>query len=115
VVLDVVELPRGATQLAVLPRSGGRRDVVAVTSAEDSTLTIYDDEAGAVATRLSRAENGELLFGERPSGLAVEATGATTRRIYVASFDRGFIRVVDLDLDAPGRASAGKRFGREVP
>jgi hypothetical protein len=121
VLVDEVALPLGADQIVVIPREGTRRDVVAVTSSQESALTLYDDEAGAVAATISRDANGELLFGERPSGIAFEVRPgadrpATQRRLYVASFDRGFLRAVDVDLDRPADARASpSKIGPEVP
>jgi hypothetical protein len=111
-----VGIGSGVNEVEVLPRGDGRRDVVAVSSGDDGTVTLYDDEGpGAIAAVLGRGAEGERLFGLQPTGLVSEPIGPSTRRLYVGSFDRGFIRTVDVDLDAPALARPGRAFGREMP
>jgi hypothetical protein len=120
----------GPTDVEVLPRGDGRRDVVAVSSGDEGTVTFYDDDSGAIALVLDRLREGvdtlasgesfttSRTFGKQALGLASEpatVNGRLGRRLYVGSFDRGFIRVVDVDVSGTVSAAAVKRFGREVP
>ena len=117
-VLRLVPLDRGATEVRVIPRqpavAGGQapRDLVAVTSADDSTLTLYDDETGTIANTYALCgsvpgtgdpsapppcDPGNPLLGVQPFGLAVEPMAAGAVRLYVGSFDRGWVNVIQLD------------------
>jgi hypothetical protein len=123
-------LPLGANQVVVLPRPGlggvpERSDLVALTSSEDGALTIFDTGSGAVVATLATDDQGRPLFGEQPFGLVAERVSKTIpqlgegvvfdHRLYVGSFDRGFIRTVLVDEDAPGRVWLEWVFGPEMP
>jgi hypothetical protein len=123
-ILRLVQVGVGPNQVAVLPRTDKRRDVVAITNTDEGTLVLYDDDSQAIATVLgtpgatlpaSFPQDGKPLFGKQPFGLASEPMGPTTRRLYVGSFDRGFISVLDVDLTHPSNVTWVRRFGQEVP
>jgi hypothetical protein len=122
-ILRLVPVGVGPNQVAVLPRTDGRRDVVAITNTDEGTVVLYDDASQAIATVLgtpgatlpaSFPTDGKPLFGKQPFGLASEPRGPATRRLYVGSFDRGHISVLDVDLDQPSKVAWVSRFGREV-
>lgn len=101
-----VQLGLGASEVRVLPARAGRRDLVAVTAFDDELLAIYDDDAGAVRRVFTRDETtGAPLVGGQPFGLAVEPRDAATARVYVGSFEDGFVSAVDVPLDAPWDAA----------
>ena len=123
-ILRLVQVGVGPNQVAVLPRTDHRRDVVAITNTDEGTLVLYDDDSQSIATVLgtpgatlppSFPNDGKPLFGKQPFGLASEPTGPATRRLYVGSFDRGFITVLDVDLTHPSNVIWVRRFGQEVP
>lgn len=123
-ILRLVQVGVGPNQVAVLPRTDGRRDVVAITNTDEGTLVLYDDDSQAIATVLgtpgatlpdSFPKDGKPLFGKQPFGLASEPMGPAMRRLYVGSFDRGFIAVLDVDLTHPSNVIWRRRFGQEVP
>ncbi len=120
----VVPLDRGVTQVRVLPARAGKADLVAVTSPDDDSMVIYDDDTGSVARTFHLDANGYPELGHQPFGMAVEqrqnvpcagsaAAVAACDRIYVGSFDRGYVSVVELDPDQPDGAAVVKRVGRE--
>jgi hypothetical protein len=117
--LRLVPVALGPDQVIVLPRADGRRDLVALSSSGEGALTIYDDESSSVAAVLATDERGERLFGHQPFGLVAEPVvlpaGQPGHRIYVGSFDRGFVRTVIVDVDAPALAHTDRKFGREMP
>ncbi|HZZ84673.1 MAG TPA: hypothetical protein VFE30_09060 [Anaeromyxobacteraceae bacterium] len=123
-VARVIPLDRGATQVKVLPPRTGKGDLVAVTSPDDNSMTLYDDDSGNVARTFALDAGGNPELGKQPFGMAVEqrhgvtcagssAPLASCDRIYVGSFDRGFVSVVELDPDHPAGAAVVKRVGRE--
>jgi hypothetical protein len=126
--LQLVPLDRGATEVRVLPRAG-RRDLVVTTSTDDSTVTLYDDELGLVARTFAvcgipgatdaapaPCQAGAPSVGTQPFGLAVEPLASGLARIYVGSFDRGFVNVLQLDPLRPSAApTAWIRIGPERP
>ncbi len=120
----VVPLGLGATQLRVLPPRAGKRDLVAVTSLAEGLLTIYDDDAGAVAKVFAINDGatspdaiasampvGAPLMGRQPFGLAVEQRGGLDW-IYVGSFLSNRVQVVSLDPDTPSGATIVNSIGR---
>jgi len=132
-ILNVVPLDRGATEVRVIPRTG-LRDLVAVTSTDDSTLTLYDDETGSIAkvfavcsavpgagdpSAPAPCQDGRPLLGKQPFGLAAERFTDGTRelaRLYVGSFDRGWVNVITIDPLLPSAApDSWARIGPERP
>jgi hypothetical protein len=127
-VLSVVPLDRGPAEVKVIPRAG-QRDLVAVTSSDDSALTLYDDQVGEIARVFglcgSEPDNanapqpcdtGEPLLGKQPFGLAVQpgVPDATHARLFVGSFDQSWVNVIDIDPSQPQAApSAWRRIGPE--
>ncbi len=123
-VLRVVPLDKGATEVRVIPRppaaAGAEqpRDLVAVTSGDDATVTIYDDQAGAIVKVFATCgvgpagasgaptpcDPGNPLLGRQPFGLAVEPRANGLQRLYVGSFDRSWVNVIDLDPARPESA-----------
>jgi hypothetical protein len=116
-VLNTVPIPSGPSQVKVLPRRGSKRDLVAVTCTDDGYLVLYDDETGdLVATiGLDRESDdpkvlGNPILGKQLFGLAVEAKartsgcklgGTSCDWLYVGSFDRGWVNVVEVNPDDP--------------
>jgi len=132
-VLRVVPLDRGPTEVKVIHRDG-QRDLVAITSTDDAALTLYDDEVGEIARVFglfgrcdSESDNanapppcdpGKPLLGKQPFGLAVQplTPTASQARLFVGSFDRSWVNVIDIDPSRPQAApSAWTRIGPERP
>jgi hypothetical protein len=104
-VLGVAQLPKGPTEVAVIPRGPGRHDLVAITCATDNSVALYDDDLGQV---VAAVQGG----GESPFGVAVDATAPGRARLFVTSFGRGALSVVDIpDLDDARTASVLGVFG----
>ncbi len=140
--LNVVPIDRGATQIRVVPRidpatkkqkldpTGSRplRDLLAITCTDDNTVALYDDESGSVAKVLDvcgalpgtagpappPCDPGLPLTGKQPYGLAVEALANGHARLYVGSFDRSWVNVIEIDPLGPSAAPvAWTRIGPE--
>jgi hypothetical protein len=133
-VLRVVPLERGANEVRVIPRAA-KRDLVAVTSSDEGTLTLYDDDTGSVARVFGlcgardaspgadpatdpspcRSEDaGKPALGQQPFGLAVEPftpadAAVPLVRLYVGSFDRSWVNVIEIDPLHPDARAAGGR------
>jgi hypothetical protein len=79
----------------------------------------FEDPASVPVSEIPRDEAvyhaGEKLFGDSPFALASEQLPDGRVRLYVSSFDRGFIAQVQLDPAAPAAAQVTKRFGRRHP
>ena len=129
--LAVVSIDRGATVVRSLPRPG-KRDLVVVTATDDGSLVLYDDEGGAIAQVLALCQPqgqssadpqapppcqaGRPRLGAQPFGLAVERRGKNLARLYVGSFDRGWVNVIDIDPERPEAPPIGWwRIGQERP
>jgi hypothetical protein len=128
-----VSIGLGTSQVAVLPARARRacperpdgcavRDLVMVTAADDGVAALYDDEAAAVVKLFGRdPTSGAPQLGRLPYGLAVQPLGAGTARVYVASFDQGFVTPIDVPLEDPGAAALvvvdgqPRRIGQEQP
>jgi hypothetical protein len=106
---QVVDVGLGAGQVRVLPpRPGGLRDVVVVSSSTAGTVTVYDDETGAVATVVALdPRTGAPLAGREPFGLAVQDRTAVdgTARVFVAAYDLSTVSAVDVPLATPALAT----------
>jgi hypothetical protein len=128
-VVRVVAVPVGATEVEVLPRDDGRSEVVAVSSPGSGAIALWDSATGddkptAVLGDARVVIEGEGLvrrpFGDSPFGMASEAftDPADARRkwrLYVASFDRGWITEVHVPFDTPSTPAVARRFGPEAP
>ena len=127
-VLQIVPLDRGVSEVRAIARPG-QRDLVAVTSSDDSTLTLYDDEQGQVArtfticgvnpadaTAPAPCNTGASILGVNPFGVAVEKMASGRVRLYVGSFDRSWINLIEIDPLHPAAApSPWIRIGAERP
>ena len=131
-ILNVVHLDRGPVALVAIPRTdatGNRiRDLVAATSSDDGTMTLYDDELGATAAVFGICDgnsplalnkqrsggtgglvpdpcpNGNPGLGKQPFGLAWEPYTSGTQtlaRLFVGSFDRSWVNAIVLDPNHP--------------
>jgi hypothetical protein len=116
----MVPIGLGASEVRVLsPRigpSGPMHDLVAVTSTTEGLLTLYDDEAGAVAKVFALAETsgppenpasvpiGSPLLGKLPFGLAWVPDG-TLDRLYVGAFESGTVTAISVDPLHPSDAT----------
>jgi hypothetical protein len=104
--LRAVPMGFGTAEVRVLPAlPGSAGDLVVVSASEAGELWIYDGELDVVASVIGRsASTGEPLLGRRPFALAVEPRGGVAR-VYVGSFEEGFVTAVDVDLSNPGGAA----------
>lgn len=117
-VLRWVRIGTGASQVRVLPvrtpAAGGapRRDVVVVSSTTEGVIAVYDDEQGAVARVVPvDGATGSPEVGRAPYGLAVDprpvaSADGPAARVYVAASQQAVVGIVDVPLDAPGKAHA---------
>lgn len=124
--LNLVTIDRGASEIRVIPRPG-LRDLVAVTCTDDDTLTLYDDDTGTVAKVFDicggvegepeppPCDAGKPLTGDQPFGLATEALASGRARLYVGSFDRSWVNVIEIDPLNPAAAPVWARIGPERP
>jgi len=110
----IFDVGLGANEVEVLPVRAGKGDLVAVTASDDGLLWIYDDEQEALVRVFGRDPlTGIPLLGRQPFGLAARDDGASAR-LFVSSFEDGFVTPVDVPLDAPWTAadpSADQRIG----
>ncbi|MDR0966815.1 MAG: hypothetical protein LBM75_10035 [Myxococcales bacterium] len=91
-VLSFVELPEGASQMAVLPRPG-KRDLLAVSCTDSGLVILYDGELGV--------PTGAIPV-ETPYGIAWTALDGVGARLFVASFKAHSVEIIDLpDLEQP--------------
>ncbi len=129
-VLNTAHVGLGANQVVVLPRparcnADGRQPgtgtspclpVVAVTCSTQGTLALYDDAVGNVVAELGfDVTSGLPLVGLEPYGLAAQEfpPGSGRYRLFVGSYDMGFVTVVEVDPMNPGGAAVVKRVGRQ--
>lgn len=141
-VTRIVPVGIGASEVHVLPGRATGQEIVAVTSDEGS-VSLYDATRGSVVRVLAIASadtvapgpfqplevegaapgprdpaayrGSERLFGEKPFALASELMQDGRIRLFVSSFDRGFIAEVQIDPGSPATAQVTKRFGRRQP
>jgi hypothetical protein len=95
-------------------------DLVAMTTGDDGALTIYDDDLQAIVRTFGPdTATGLPVLGRQPFGLAVErrptgrclSTAEACDRIYVGSFQDGWVSLVELDPLLPAGAGIVKRIG----
>ena len=129
-VLDLVEDPSGSPsvrlvrgvdaglgtgQIRVLPaRGAGQRDLVVWANSVAGTVTVYDDDLGAIARVLTvDPKTGAPLAGREPFGLAVSDGGANAT-VYIAAFSSSTVAVLNVPLANPGLADLlDGRIGKE--
>ncbi len=91
-VLGFVPLPEGASQMAVIPRSG-RGDLLAISCTDSDKVVIYDSELGVLTASADVTT---------PYGIASVPLDDGGIRLFVASFSEHSIQILDLeDLDVP--------------
>jgi hypothetical protein len=97
-----IDLGYGAGEVVVLPRTDGRRDVVAALATDSGRLTIYDDDTGAVVAIGADLEGtdptGAPLLGHVPVALAADPS--VPGRLYVGSFQESFVTTIDVAVQA---------------
>lgn len=107
-IVAIYDVPRGARNVAVLPRPPGwpasRRDVVAVMSPDLGSLTLVDAETGTTdlfgLDATGAAATGAPVLGHQAYGLGVDPVLAgSTARLWVGSFADGYVTPVDVTLD----------------
>jgi hypothetical protein len=127
-ILQVIPLDRGLSEVRVIPRPG-LRDLVAVTSSDDSTLTLYDDEQAQVARTFTLCgasaadanapgpcNTGAYILGTSPFGIAIERMASGRARLYVGSFNNSWINLIEIDPMHPtAPPSPWIRIGAERP
>ena len=144
-IINSVNIDRGVSQIRALQRldpagnprtvtdpvTGQRpmRDLVAVTCTDDNTVILYDDEVGAIVQvfdicgGVPGSENapppcdaGFPLTGQQPFGLATEQLANGNVRLYVGSFARFWVNVIEIDPANPSVAPVSwTRIGPENP
>lgn len=118
-ILRVVPVDRGASEVRRLARSpippavAKVRDLVAIASPDEGTVTLYDDETGTVAQVIGACGSpgaaaapqpcapGDPALGKQPFALAFESLDAANARLFVASFDRSWVNVLTFDPTHP--------------
>ena len=91
-VLGFVPLPEGASQMAVLPRSG-RGDLLAISCTDSDKVVIYDSDLGVLTASADVAT---------PYGIAALPLDGGGIRLFVASFKEHSVQIIDLeDLAVP--------------
>ncbi len=94
VVVRQVALPDDPNQLQVIPRGGGRGDLVVITCTQADAVVVYDEDTGALAGQISD-------FGRQPYGITADLQGAGAR-LYISNFADGQLGVLDIpDLNRP--------------
>lgn len=102
-VLGLTTLPKGPSEVAVIPRPG-QRDLVVISCTQGDAVALYDDQLGQVAAVVGGIrEPFGVAVGQRPGGGA---------RVYVASFGNDTVDVLDLaDLERPREVRLLGRLG----
>lgn len=137
-ILRVVPVDRGASEVRILDRrtvaEPTKRDLVAIASPDEGTVTLYDDETGTVAQVIGACGSpgaalapqpcapGDPALGKQPFALAFEKfpdvapPGPAQARLFVASFDRSWVNVLTLDPTHPSAPpTLWRRMGPERP
>jgi len=100
----VIPIGLGAGAVRVLPVRPGLADLVVVPSSGDGTISIYDDEAGAVVRVVSLDEaSGAPEAGRTPYGTAVQDQGSEAL-VYIASFRDWTVSVLRVSIADPTSA-----------
>jgi hypothetical protein len=95
-----------AGDVHLISRGPGRLPLVAVTAVDDDLLWIYDDEIGAMVKVFGRDATGVPVLGHQPTALAAISDAASGKvRLFVTSYQDGWVSAVDIPLDDPGAAS----------
>lgn len=110
-VVQVAPLPVGPNELLAIPRAG-QRDLVALTSSDGHALVLWDDELGEIAATMGQDATGFYQVGQQPFGLAAQQRGSLYR-LYVGSFDRGYVTLVDVDPQNPRDVHRVRHIGKE--
>ncbi len=116
-IVKVRPIGYGAGALAVLPgRTAAMRDVVAVLATDDGVLWLFDDETDALVEVGRDPATGHPLAGAVPFGLAVDPVAAGgVARVYVGSFQEGFVTPIDVPLaDIDTTSMPTRRIGATV-
>jgi hypothetical protein len=101
--LRFVPLGLGPSEVRAISRPG-RRDLVAVSCADDGTLHLYDDDAGAVARVFALdPATGKPVLGRQPFGLAAEQRTDGKVRLFVGSFRARLRLAIRMDDPAAPR------------
>lgn len=107
-IVAIHDVPGGAQTVSVLPRPTGwpvtRRDVIAVVSSDTGSLTVLDDETGAMDVfgldASGPSATGAPILGHQAYGLAVDPLlSGSTARLWIGSFLDGFITPLDVTVD----------------
>jgi hypothetical protein len=111
-VLEVVPMPAEPTEVRVIPRAAGR-PLVAVSCPGSDALVIYDDESRKIASVIGPSRDGHLPLGRQPYGLALMPDPSTTvpRRLFVGTFEGGWVSEVHVDPAAPHAAVVARSLG----
>lgn len=103
--MDLSPSPEGPLVVRVIPRAlpaGGTSDLIAMTTRR--SIAFFDGPSGALVGNLEGVGGGPSDLVARPRG--------TGLRLYVPSFERGTVAVVDLDDPfRPGEARLVARLG----
>lgn len=100
-----VPLPNGPTEVKLLPRGGGRSDLVLVSCSTAGVLAIYDPDVGQVVSQVVLGVT-QGTHSPQPFGLAFQKSAdGNMARVFVSNFGDGRISVVDIpDLSSPQTA-----------
>lgn len=98
-------LPKGASEITVIPRGAGRGDLLVLPCADEGVVALYDDEIGRVVSTLRGV-------GEQPFAAAFAPRTGGGARLFVTAFGRGTMAVADIpDLDDTSTAAVLAVFG----
>jgi hypothetical protein len=104
-VRSVIPIGLGAGAVRVLPLRPGLADLVVVPSSGDGTISVYDDEVGAIVRVVSLDEaSGAPEAGHAPYGAVVEDRGGGEALVYIASFRDSTVSVLRVSIADPTSA-----------
>jgi hypothetical protein len=99
-VVRTIEMGYGGGPVALLPRSGPERDLVAALATTSGELLVYDDESGRTAALTVDPATGAPVVGRGLFGLAVDPVAAgADARVYVGSFQQDLVLRLRVPLD----------------